>query len=62
MFTKVKSFWEESRQEFKRVNWPTFPETTRMTTIVIVFALGTALLLGVLDSGFTYLLGRFIGV
>ena len=62
MFTKVKSFWEESRQEFKRVNWPTFPETMRMTTIVIIFALATAVLLGVLDSGFTYLLTRFIGV
>lgn len=62
MFSKVKAFWDESRQEFKRVNWPTFSEATRLTTIVIVFSLAIALLLGVLDSGFTYLLGKFINV
>ncbi len=62
MVNRLKSFWEESRQEFKRVNWPTFSETMRLTTIVIVFALSVALLLGVLDSAFTYLLGKLIHI
>ena len=62
MISKVKAFFDESRQEFKRVNWPTVSETIRLTTIVVVFALGVALLLGVLDSGFTYLLEKLINV
>lgn len=62
MLTKVKSFWDESRQEFKRVNWPTFSETMRLTTIVIVFSLAVSLLLGILDSGFTFALEKLINI
>jgi preprotein translocase SecE subunit len=62
MLTKVKAFWDESRQEFKRVNWPTFSETTRLTTIVVVFSLVIAILLGLLDTGFTFLLSKFVGI
>ena len=62
MLAKVKAFWDESKQEFKRVNWPTFAETTRLTTIVVVFSLAVAILLGVLDSTFTYLLSKFVGI
>ena len=58
----MKAFFDESRQEFKRVNWPTFPEAMRLTTIVIIFALFIALILGVLDTAFTYLLSKFIGI
>lgn len=57
MLSKIKLFFDESRQEFKRVNWPTFNETARLTSIVIVFSLLIALFLGVLDTFFVYLLG-----
>lgn len=60
MIGKLISFFQESKQEFKRVNWPTFAETTRLTLIVIVFSLAIALFLGVLDSFFAYLLGQII--
>lgn len=60
MISAIKSFWEESKQEFKRVNWPTFPETVRLTMIVVVFTLGIALLLGILDSGFAFGLSKFL--
>lgn len=60
MLAKVKAFLNESRQEFKRVNWPTFSETTRLTLIVIIFSLLIALFLGVLDTFLTYLLGIII--
>ncbi len=62
MITRMKQFLDESRQEFKRVNWPTMSETIRLTTIVIVFALFIALVLGVLDSAFTFLLSKYIGI
>jgi len=60
MITRIKSFLGEAQQEFKRVNWPTFPETTRMTMIVVVFSLLVALLLGVLDTSFAFLLGKLL--
>ncbi|MEK7640538.1 MAG: preprotein translocase subunit SecE [Patescibacteria group bacterium] len=60
MFSKVQTFWQEARQEFIRVNWPTFSETMRLTMIVIVFSVAVAMLLGVLDTIFTFLLGKII--
>lgn len=49
MLEKAKLFLQESQQEFKRVNWPTFAETRKLTLIVIGFSLGIAVFLGVLD-------------
>jgi preprotein translocase subunit SecE len=50
----------ESRQEFKRVNWPTRQETIRLTLIVIGISLLFAAFLGILDMVFTYLLETFL--
>ncbi len=60
MFEKIKLFLQESRQEFKRVNWPTLRETRRLTLIVIGFSLGIALFLGVLDVIFSRLLSIIV--
>jgi len=60
MFTKLKSYIQESYREFRRVNWPTRSETIRLTLVVIAFSLGIAFFLGILDLGFTYLLNRFL--
>jgi len=49
---RIKSFLEDSRQELKRVNWPTREETIKYTMFVIVFSIALALYLGALDFGF----------
>ncbi|MEK7555330.1 MAG: preprotein translocase subunit SecE [Patescibacteria group bacterium] len=59
MLNRLKSYLQESRQEFRRVNWPTRKETIRLTLVVIVFSLIVAVFLGVLDFLFTYLLEKF---
>lgn len=59
MFTKVKMFFAESRLEFKRINWPTFKETQKLTVLVIGFSLGIAVFLGVWDFVFRFLLDTF---
>jgi len=56
MMQRIKLFFDESRQEFKRINWPTFAETRKLTLIVIGLSLAVALFLGLLDFVFTYLL------
>ena len=51
---KVKLFLQETRQEFKRVNWPTAKETDRLTVIVVAMSLLMAAFLGVFDFIFLY--------
>lgn len=57
---QIREFLQESRQEFKRVNWPTREETIRYTLFVVGFSLGLALFLGVLDYGFVQILEKII--
>lgn len=60
MFSKIKMFLQESKQELYRVNWPTRQETVRLTLVVIYISLGVAFFLGVLDFVFSYLLKLLI--
>ncbi|MEK7192364.1 MAG: preprotein translocase subunit SecE [Patescibacteria group bacterium] len=60
MISKVKNFLEESRQEFHRVNWPSYRDTIRMTASVIIISLAVAVFLGVLDAIFTFALSKII--
>ena len=50
--SRIITFLQESKQELKRVNWPTKDETKRYTLFVILFSLAFALFLGILDYGF----------
>lgn len=59
MFTKLKLFFAESKLEFKRINWPSFAETRKLTVMVIGFSLGISIFLGVWDFVFTYFLETF---
>jgi len=57
---KMKLFFQEARQEFKRVNWPSFSETGRLTVVVIVMSLIMAVFLGVFDLVFLYGLDKLL--
>jgi len=59
MIRKLGAFLQESRQELRRVNWPTRQETVRLTLIVIGISLGLALFLGLFDYLFTIGITRF---
>ena len=52
MIGRLRNFFEESRREFKRVNWPSRQETVRYTLFVIVFSVVLAVFLGLLDFAF----------
>jgi len=56
MFSKLIPFLQESKQELKRVNWPSREETIRLTLVVILLSLAVAIFLGALDFIFAYLL------
>lgn len=59
MFSRFKIFFQEAKQELKRINWPSRQETIRYTLFVISFSLVAALFLGLLDFLFLYLLDKF---
>ncbi len=60
MVAKIKKFFEESRAEFRHVNWPTREEGMRLTGIVIIMSVGLALFLGLFDYLFTNLIKIFV--
>ncbi|MEW6617600.1 MAG: preprotein translocase subunit SecE [Patescibacteria group bacterium] len=60
MFERINIFLQESRQELKRVNWPTRAETVRYTLFVVGFSIGIAVLLGIIDFAFLKGLDRLV--
>ncbi len=57
---KIKDFFIKSRQELKKVNWPTRQETTKYTIFVIVFSLIMAIFLAFFDFIFENIIARFL--
>ena len=52
---KVVQFFKESRAELKKVVWPTKDDVISSIKVVIVSTIVVALILGLLDLGFTEL-------
>lgn len=57
---KLGAFLRETRRELGKVNWPTRSETTRLTIVVIIFSVGVAAFLGLLDIFFQFILRNII--
>ncbi|MBI4095065.1 MAG: preprotein translocase subunit SecE [Candidatus Liptonbacteria bacterium] len=60
MLDRVRTFFNEARQEFKHVNWPTRKEATYLTGVVIGLSILFAVLLGAFDFFFVTLLRVFV--
>ena len=60
MFLKLTSYISESRQELKKVNWPSRQETIRLTIIVIGISIGLAIFLGAIYFILRYILEAFL--
>jgi preprotein translocase subunit SecE len=52
---KVFQFFKESRAELKKVVWPTRDDVISSIKVVIISTIIVALILGLLDLGFTEL-------
>lgn len=60
MANKLISYFKESRDELRRVVWPTRKETMRNTLLVIGISLGVAAFLGLIDYLLNFVLQRLI--
>ena len=54
------SYFRESREELRKVAWPTWLETRQLTLIVIGMSIVVAIFLGIFDYIFTYGLGKVV--
>lgn len=50
----------ETWLELKKVVWPTRPEATNLTTIVIIVSAAVGVFLGLVDMGFTWLVNALL--
>ncbi len=57
---RLGQYLKDSKEELKKVSWPTRKETWKNTWIVIGFSLFFAAFLGALDYLFNYLLEIFL--
>ncbi len=60
MFSRIKKFFAESRQELRHVNWPSRQEAVRLTAIVVVMSVSLAAFLGLFDYLFTNLIKSLV--
>ena len=58
---KIQKWWRETVGELRKVTWPTKEEALKMTKIVIIVVLVTAVFLGVVDFIFSRLIGLLLG-
>ena len=58
---RIQKWWSETVGELRKVTWPTKEEAIKMTKIVIVVVLVTAIFLGVVDFIFSRLIGLLLG-
>ena len=60
MATTPVGFFRETRDELKKVVWPTRQEVIRLTLVVITVSLLVGVFLGGLDFTFTSILQKFV--
>ena len=60
MFAKLRNFFIESRDELRKVQWPTRREAIYLSIVVVVASLVVAAFLGGLDYLFAYILKEFL--
>ena len=57
----VQKWWRETIGELRKVVWPTRKDALRLTWIVILVIIIMGAVLGILDFGFTKLIGLIVG-
>ena len=59
---KAVKYFRDLRSEFKKVVWPSWKSVVNNTSVVLAVMIGSALLMGGLDSGFAALLQGLLSV
>jgi len=60
IFQKIARFWRETIGELRKVTWPTPKEAWDLTKIVLVVTVVMSAFLGLVDFGFSQLIGFLV--
>ena len=60
IFQKIGRFWRETIGELRKVTWPTTKEAWELTKVVLLVTVVMSLLLGIMDYGFSQLIGLLV--
>jgi preprotein translocase subunit SecE len=60
MINRFINYIKETRQELRKVNWPTRSQTVQYTILVIAISIGVALVLGGFDFVYRSLVNKII--
>lgn len=60
LFSRLVTYIKETRQELKKVNWPTRQQTIQSTILVIAISVGVAFFLGAFDFIYRTLINTLI--
>jgi preprotein translocase subunit SecE len=61
LLSRTGEYFTESREELKKVHFPTRQETMRMTWVVLLIVVFIAVCLFVVDRVFFWLMGQLVG-
>lgn len=56
VFARMKKYFKETKAEMKKVSWPSKEQLVHNTLIILIFIAIVAVILSVLDIGFTKLI------
>jgi preprotein translocase subunit SecE len=62
LIDRLRAYLRETRVELRKVVWPTREETINLSTVVLVVTLVMTVLLGALDSVFSWLVGFILQI
>jgi len=60
IFQKIGRFWRETIGELRKVTWPTAKEAWELTKVVLLVTVIMSLVLGIMDYGFSKLIGLLV--
>jgi preprotein translocase subunit SecE len=58
----VQQFVEDVQVEMKRVTWPDREQLRNATVVILVFCIILAIVIGVMDTVFSWFVRTFVGV
>ena len=60
IFQKIGRFWRETIGELRKVAWPSSKEAWELTKVVLLVTVVMSVLLGLMDFGFSKLIGLLV--
>ncbi len=59
---EVQQFVEDVQMEMKRVTWPDREQLRNATAVILVFCIIIAIIIGLMDTLFSWFIRTFVGV